>query len=359
MKPTVQSIILKFAPAILLFAHFLLGWTSKLNQSPTFDEPYHLSIGYDIWRAGHQRYDFINTSFSRRWISLPLLFLDLDWPQGSSNQGILTAEFVFNNYITPQAMFRWIYPWMALPALFLGWGIYRLASRKWGKPAGLVALAFFVFDPNILAHSGLATTDILLATTFFWCVFLFWEFDHVPTIKRALLAGVGLGFALMAKYSAIVLVPAYILLAIVRFIQTGHKKRILLLGISLVTAAGLIFLESGFEVISPVDFANEQLAIQGEPLIDSQNEFANIPVPFIRYLYGMFLMTENVTTGRPVFLSGNLYQSGTMAFFPLTFLLKTSLPVLILIVWFLFLVGVRKYKVKQILFSDQYLLMPL
>ena len=42
------------------------------------------------------------------------------------------------------------------------------AAREWfGTTAALVALTLTVFDPNILAHSGLVTTD-LGATLFIW-----------------------------------------------------------------------------------------------------------------------------------------------------------------------------------------------
>lgn len=358
MKYSVLSIVYKFAPAILLIALFLLGWISKLGQSPSFDEPYHVSIGYDTWQSGHQRYDLLHTSLSRRWISLPLLFLDLKWPQNSPNQGVLSAEFLFNNSVTPQVIFRWITSWMALPALFLGWGIYRLVSSKWGKPAGLVALTFFVFDPNVLAHSGLATTDILLATTFFWCVFLFWQLDQEPTVKKAFLAGAGLGLALMSKYSAIILVPVLLILTLGRSLLSRQRKRFFLFGISLLTAAGLIFIESGFEWISPLGFANQQQELQGLPLIEDTGGLASVALPFIRYLYGLYLMTENVAAGRPLFLLGNLYPTGTMAFFPITILLKTSLPVLILILWGFSLVIVRKVKEKSISFSDLFLVIP-
>ena len=68
------------AVGVLLVLMTLLGWSAGRSQSPSYDEPYHIGVGMDIWEQGRLRYEFMNTSFSRRWISFPLIFSDAQVP---------------------------------------------------------------------------------------------------------------------------------------------------------------------------------------------------------------------------------------------------------------------------------------
>jgi dolichyl-phosphate-mannose--protein O-mannosyl transferase len=52
-----------------------------------------------------------------------------------------------------------------------------LAAREWfGDAAGLIALALVVFDPNVLAHSALVTTDIGVSCFFVAAIWTFYRF---------------------------------------------------------------------------------------------------------------------------------------------------------------------------------------
>src|ERR1700684_3377237 len=86
-----------------------------------------------------------------------------------------------------------------------------LAAREWfGDTAGLVALALVVFDPNVLAHSALVTTDIGVSCFFVAAVWTFYRFATWPTLINLLLAGLAAGLLLGTKHSGILIGPMFV-----------------------------------------------------------------------------------------------------------------------------------------------------
>ncbi|MFN2162889.1 MAG: ArnT family glycosyltransferase [Candidatus Promineifilaceae bacterium] len=115
--------------------------------------------------------------------------------------------------------------WMAtlLAALVTRWSGQLFST----KTAGLLALVLFSFDPNILAHAFLATTD--LGTTFFFalCGYLVWRYWRTPAPRSPglyIAVGTVLGLTLAAKFSGLILIPAVIIIAGYRLL-TGHSRR--------------------------------------------------------------------------------------------------------------------------------------
>jgi 4-amino-4-deoxy-L-arabinose transferase-like glycosyltransferase len=86
-----------------------------------------------------------------------------------------------------------------------------LAAREWfGDAAGLIALALVVFDPNVLAHSALVTTDIGVSCFFVAAIWTFYRFATRPTLIRLLLVGLATGLLLATKHSGILIGPMFI-----------------------------------------------------------------------------------------------------------------------------------------------------
>jgi 4-amino-4-deoxy-L-arabinose transferase-like glycosyltransferase len=99
----------------------------------------------------------------------------------------------------------------------LGWLVFRWAGALYGPAAGLLALTLFVFDPNILAHGGLVTTDLYAAWMITLAVWAFWRFlNHEGSGRwRAATVSAGVfGLAQLAKYTSTYLVPILLLIAL-------------------------------------------------------------------------------------------------------------------------------------------------
>ena len=58
-----------------------------------------------------------------------------------------------------------------------------------GTGAAFIALTLLAFDPNLLAHGALITTDVGLACFMFLSVYMFYRFLKSPSALRLIMAG--------------------------------------------------------------------------------------------------------------------------------------------------------------------------
>lgn len=90
-------------------------------------------------------------------------------------------------------------------------------SRKiWGLAGAITSTIFCAFCPTMLAHSGLATSDLAAAFFLLASTGAYWRHlhDHRPQWWALSLATFGL--ACVAKYTAVLLLPIFGLLVLVR-----------------------------------------------------------------------------------------------------------------------------------------------
>ena len=141
------------------------------RESLTFDEDDHIFAGYMMWRTGDYGLNPEHPPLVKLLAALPVLGSKLWIPplQGREfkSEAYLDGRdwLARNDGASQRLVFR-----MRLAAGLLALGLSLLiffAAREWfGTPAALIALTLAVFDPNLLAHSALVTTDIGL-TLFF------------------------------------------------------------------------------------------------------------------------------------------------------------------------------------------------
>ncbi len=108
----------------------------------------------------------------------------------------------FSSYIEPLAQIETVTRWpVMLLAVLLATIVYRWAKDLWGRTAGLLALTALVFDPTLVAHSRLATTDLGITFLGTCALYAAWRWSVQPTWRWTLLTGTVLGLTLLAKIS--------------------------------------------------------------------------------------------------------------------------------------------------------------
>jgi len=80
--------------------------------------------------------------------------------------------------------------------------IFRWGRDLWNAYAGLLALVVLVFDPTLLAHARLATTDVGVTALGTAALYTAWRWSRAPAWGRALGTGTLVGLAVLAKVSA-------------------------------------------------------------------------------------------------------------------------------------------------------------
>jgi hypothetical protein len=308
---------------LLLFA--LLSFGAR-QLSFVFDEPSHLTSGYAFlargatWTISLRGHPLLVDA----WLALPLYLGDPDIPLETLdgwNRNYLQyvesfAPFLSHALERSQIVAR--IP-AALLAVLLAAVVYRWGVDLWGKWTGLLALGTLVFDPTFLAHGRLATNDIGVTALGTLGLYLVWRWAQVPTWRRAVVAGLVLGLTMLAKGSGVLWVAAglcgAIWIGLRRRSSCGSEPscfsiwlQVLLMGtLSLFIVWGMYGFTLGM--------------IPGWTLT---------PVPAPQHWEGVILQTNRVEERTAVAL-GKLKIGNLWWYFPLAFLLKNPLPLLIVL----------------------------
>src|SRR5689334_9651864 len=90
---------------------------------------------------------------------------------------------------------------------------YRDTGRGRGRRAAALSVVTFTFIPTVLAHAGLATTDMAV-TAFIGAAFLatlLWL--ERPDARRSVILGAAVALAVVSKFSSLAFLPAALVAA--------------------------------------------------------------------------------------------------------------------------------------------------
>jgi hypothetical protein len=187
---------------ILLLAFAILATGSLQRMTLTADEEGHYGYGWKLLHFDASRGDDNSKMAFSMLNALPRRIVERLAP-GILGGRLETVEF--GRYVT------------VVCALLLAWLIYRWARALYGPAGGLLALALYVFEPNILAHAGLVTTDLYATWVTALVIWSFWRLlNHQgPGVWRVANVGaIAFAVAQLAKYTSAHLVPILILIAV-------------------------------------------------------------------------------------------------------------------------------------------------
>jgi hypothetical protein len=308
-----SSLIRRLAPILLMWALLAQVSMAARHTSITLDEPLHITSGYASLVTGDYRLVEEHPPFLKMLQAAPLLWAKPPLPDPASVPGweegnlIEAARHVVVDYrpIEP-LVFAARVPTM-LVAVILGALVLRWAADLFGGSGGLLALTLFTFDPNILAHSAVAATDLGAACAIFASAYLFWRWLREkgrPSPRRAVAAAVVLGLSLTVKSTALMLLPVFA--ALVLFARP--RKRAVAPYLRQSALAALVAFVTLWAV-----YRFEVRALPG----------FDLPLPAASHLLPLLRLRSHMREGHAAFLMGRNYHHGVWYYFPVAFLLKT------------------------------------
>ncbi len=270
-------------------------------KSPAHDESNWMTIAWyltHMWTWQGDYHVLMHPPLSFYMHGIPLKILEW-WYQDSSKtppQGALATQFPYpySEVLKYDTVFT-IAKLSMLPfALVLGWYIYRWAVRLYGVYAGLFALTLYVFNPYIIAHATIISTDMTIVCFTFFATYYFWKFCEHPSYRRLVVAGITLGFALLSRYSGVLLFPIFCILEFLLWLYNRsqpeihrpfHPAKILVIGLIVIICIALFILEAGylFDMQPLRSFRSEQRSDIMYRI------FQEIPIPFGAYINGIRL----------------------------------------------------------------------
>ena len=235
-------------------------------------------------------------------------------------------------------------------ALLLGLMVFLATREMFGTTAAFVALTFLAFDPTLLAHGAMVTTDVGVSCFVFAAVYAFYRYAKAPSWGRAALVGLATGLGFAAKHTGVLIVPILIALAICEIVRnprrasgesTDCRKTLtgkMLGALSLAAVISLVVLwafygfrynsrPAGLEINPPLSVYLAQISKPWEAkLLGTVARFHALPES---YLYGLADI-QQVDDAYTAFFFGKTYPHGTHWYFPGVIAIKSTLPFLIL-----------------------------
>lgn len=338
------------------------------NDSLTTDEGIHTASGYLAMTRGEFRFDPEHPFLYKYLTALPLLTLKLNNPPNDQKLWAAAKPTFYDSWKESR---EWTDEWFyhsgnparlmifvsrlpsVLVMVFLGWFVFYIAQKWYGRKVGLLALFATAFNPTILAHGVLTNNDCAVALSIILSVYFLWSYLQKPNLKNAFYLGLFVGMAQIVKFTSIGLIPILVLALIMSFywrkdVQIKAKHiLVIFLTIWLVIWAGYLFKSD----INLNPSTASILATYQEGLKFKQLNLLNI-IEFIRhllpmaYIKGLIMIQISTLLGRGAYILGHTYYPSVWFYFPVIFSIKTPLAGIIL--WFtaLFLIIIKTKKIK-------------
>lgn len=321
---------------ILLFLIVLIFWLRTNNTivhiSPTYDEALHLIQGYSYLKTN-------STNIIRRDDqpvlakiigAFPLLFLKPSLGLFTSHTYWLNRQrysfaniMLYYNTHNPEVIMNLGRRSIIVVSILFGIAMFFIISKKLNNLAGMLFVLLYFFNASILAHSCLVTQDLVGAIFYFLSIYTFCYFFKTKSVKCNILCGIFTGLLMVTKYTVVVLLFSFVVLcSYFWYIKEMKFKHIL---------AFLLFQILGILVIGIIVYNY------------------NISELFA----GLFRVLSIVQEGRQTFFFGKYSNFGFKFYFPVLFLVKTEIPLLLLFFTSLILSSYKILKNKD--FDEEFI----
>ncbi len=311
---------LAWLAAVLVASSILVVYTSR-SIGPTFDEPFYLAKGLDYWRTGSPK-SLMRAGTMPLPVDVQTLPLHL-WER-HRGEPFNTVEQLDELLPVARAM-NLPFWWLLLASGF------RLARRLGGPTAAGVAVGLLGFEPNLLAHAALATTDIAVTAAILAATNSFLRGRGTGWWRRAFVPGVWVGIAVLCKASAATFLP--LAFAVILW-RRGELRRAVRDGVTMgVIAAATAFAYVGTDWAVEPSFVKWADTLPDGVIGDATRAVANNLRVFPNAAEGIIQQVKHNVRGHGVFALGEYRHRAVWYYFPVVLSQKLPEPVLVLMGW--------------------------
>lgn len=362
--------------AIIMAASFGLMLYASFTDSGTMDELAHIPAGVSYVRELDFRLNPEHPPLVKALAGLPTLFMDITfptnikaWQTDINGQWDMGGALLYDSGNDANSIIRWarLGPMLlTLALIFLVWWWARERMGNWWAllPAFLVG-----WSPSFLAHGHYVTTDVGAALGIVFATYMFVRYLESPSRKHLWLAGIAFGIAQALKFSAVLLVPFFVLLVLIVFARqvartwrtTADRIRffartLLSSGLRLIAifAIGYVLIVYPLYFIFTINYPIERQVSDTTSILAS---FANGPTrpgemcapmrcvaeldiwasgnaltrPLAHYALGVLMVIQRSAGGNNGYFLGEVSSTGWGSYFPTVYAIKEPLPVLIMV----------------------------
>ena len=347
-----SAVTTALALLLLAFMAILAGGATR-RESVTIDEVVHIGAGVSYMQTLDMRINGEHPPLAKVLAALPLVmrgvradYSHISWTFSNGFFQSILGEWSFGNQVVtrwndPAGTVFWARVPMLLLTLALGWVLYVYGSRLANPWGGLLCLSAYVSTPAFLVFGPLVLTDI--AVTFF-AVLAIWTFADMwgsPSPGNTSKFTFALAGALLSKFSAGLLFFAFIAFALsLRWFPIRNEMeneterrarqrqgwRCLRRGT--LGAAVIVYVVYLILSWNQPTSALEKLGHGHGPAMLLLRRLLMPPLLYLRGVLAFALQAS-----RPTFILGHGYPHGVWFYFPVVFLLKSPLALLLLLLF--------------------------
>jgi 4-amino-4-deoxy-L-arabinose transferase-like glycosyltransferase len=280
------------ALAVIALVTVVRIWITLPVFSPTYDEPLHVASGFQYLTEHRYTNDRSHPPLARIVFAFPLRHAQLTGTDGFDRAGQMFESA--GDYMRGVVVSRRGNLFFVVLAII---GVALWTVQLMGRVAAVIAAAIFALLPPILAHGGLATTDMAGTAGFALAMAAFQWWYATPNWPRTALLALAVGFGLVTKMSF----PMFFAIGAVTIMVLGKKWPIV---------KGIVAIVGAFVFVDAVYFFGK-LALYFKGFRD--------------------LMAQNLAGFDSYFL-GHVTSMGSWAYFPVLLIIKTPIAALLLMI---------------------------
>ena len=285
----------------------------------TIDEPGHFACGLEYLSKHVYRYETQHPPLARAMVALAP-YLSGIRPGGDPNRNVEGRAVILQSGHPDRTLA--LMRLGILPFFWLGgWVVYSWGRHSLGSTAGLVAVALFTLLPPVLAHSGLACTDMALAACTAAAFFSLVVWAESPTWKRAIALGVAAALAVLSKFTALIFLPATAAVALLFWLASKRPTPAVVVSLIRERAAtfGLAMLTAAVAIWAAYWFSWGKVPAW------------NLTLPAPEFFDGLLKAQSHNQDGHPAYLLGRYSLKGWWYYFPVSLAVKTPIAFLLLL----------------------------
>jgi hypothetical protein len=200
--------------------------------------------------------------------------------------------------------------------------VYVWTKRSSGEPCASFSVLLFTLLPPVLAHAGLATTDMALTAMVGAAFLMGLKWVEQPTARNSTFFGAVTGLAVVSKFSSLLFLPSAAIAALIGW-AVAEKPKLSIARLARKYAAPLCLAATSLFLVVWAVYRFSFGAIH----------FVPFHVPFPELFGGVRVLIEHDKKGHPAFLLGAHSDFGWWYYFLVVLSVKTPLPFLALLIY--------------------------
>jgi hypothetical protein len=348
----IAGLILSFM--LLMAVSSSVGVFGDPGDSAIIDEIAHIPSGYTYLKDFDYRLNPEHPPITKAIAALPLVLnSDIKGPESDKSWSDINqweagwAMLYRLGNDTEQVLFL---SRLMIMLLMIGLGafLYKWISELFGKKVGLIVLLLYAFYPDVLAHGRFVTTDIAAAFGYVVAMYFFNKALQKKTRKAIIFAALAFSLAQLLKFSAFLLFLVFFILVVTKAIMDRKEDNgfwrsfrlnfkpyfwTCLISLLIVWAVYIPFVwNTPVYVEHRLIDTNLTSDIRTLPFRDFLHHFeGNVVFRALgHYFLGVMLVIGRVGGGNVTFILGHFSDKSISWFFPVAWLLKTQIPIILL-----------------------------